>query len=160
MEKRNQRVSRDAGEMSDWKMEAAGGDKDISELEREMRGGWGVRRREGKRREEKREADYSELVLPHETGSSGLEMLWGQDFCEGACECVNGLVCVFSPLFHLHIQVWACLFILYVCVHVCDWIKECVLPFCLCLCVKSITDSPRTELMWCWHLDKNTSSVF
>lgn len=136
MEKRNQRVSRDAGKMSDWKMEAAGGDKDISELEREMRGGWGVRRREGKRREEKREADYSELVLPHQTGSSGLEMLWGQDFCEGACECVNGLVCVFSPLF-------------FVCIYKCEHVYLYCMCVCACVCLDKRMCTPFLFVFVC-----------
>lgn len=83
---------------------------------------------------------YSELVLLHETGSCGREMLWSEDFwvltnfCRSTFlyPCINVDVCVvvrsLSPL------------LLFVC-------KE---HHCL----------PRKDLMPCWHLDKNTSSVF
>lgn len=78
-------------------------------------------------------------------------MLWGQDFCEGACECVNGLVCVFSPLFfHLHIQVWACLFILYVCVCACVCLdKRMCTPFLFVFVCKEHHWLPqnRTDVM-------------
>lgn len=63
------------------KMSTKAADKGIRELERAERGLKGEKKRE----EQRIPKVYSELVLPHETGSSGREMHQGTDFSMCVC---------------------------------------------------------------------------